>query len=279
MKKILSVLSVILCLVFTNNASAATTIMKCNTCETNTSLYVKAIKHAKSEANNSYMGFQGDIIVVNYLQNKVKGWNISAKWLMQGGDDPNLVIRMYSINPPSNITNQVNIVSETKLFQHFRIARRSGIFVPIKSGFDSAWDIARNGSNHAALDQWYHDEYPINYWTTELANIIGGIGVLPGVLEGIEITFQFADGSSIRLKAAKITSGILSFVYVAGSAQDADGNPIGDQGQSLAGGYNFSSDERMNAFLAEAQKAGYTTYTTSPGGGIWHTRVTIIDLH
>ena len=281
MKKLLFFIATILLSTVANNAFAATKVLYCNTCTTTSSLYVKAVNEAKKEADKIYSGFVGDIVVVNFLDNIVKGWNISAKWQMQGGDEPDLILRAYEITPSTSLKNKASKISNTALFSNFRDSRGRGFTVPLDSGLDSAWRIARGSINHAVLDNWYHNAYPITYWTQLLVNIAGSTNAkyTNALMVGIEITFKFADGSSVKMKPSTVVSGELGLSYVKGSAKDADGNTIADQGLSLSGEYGFSSEMNMNLFMAEALKWGISFSLITRTGGGYSYYVRIIDIH
>lgn len=119
----------------------------------------------------------------------------------------------------------------------------------------SAWDVARSTGNHHIFDDYIHDNYPITYWTNEIANIAGEF-TFP-FLKGIEIQLNFDDGTSIRVIMAPINTGDLTLTYVPGSAKyTKSGTKIPDMGQSLDGAYHFSDPGELESFLNRLSDMG-----------------------
>ena len=163
------ILTTLIIVLFSYNASATTTL-NCNTCISYSNYFSKAYSKAKSLSNGSYSGFNGDIVVINPFKNKAYGWFFSTRWIMQGGDEPELVVSLNSINVSSDIINVTDALSKSDIIVHLAAAQW-GIEVPIDSGFDSAWKVAQNSQSHSTLDDWYEDTYPLSYWTTAARDI------------------------------------------------------------------------------------------------------------
>lgn len=255
-------------LILSYNASAEINLT-CNTCTSYSDYMNSAIAKAKSKARFSSSGYEGNITVLSPLYNKSYTWNIEAKWIMQGGDDPELSFRVNTVAVSADIRSAVDVMSKTEFFKHARQAQQVGIVVPIESGFDSAWALARNSSNHDRFDDWYEAEYPIEYYARVALDIYASIGIpLTNLFKGVEVKFIFSDGSSLRLKVANAQSGDLTFIYIKNSAQDKDGNRIADQGESFSGTYTFGSEESLQNYLNKLSDYGitFTVYRGGEGG-------------
>jgi|GEM_PF-3980197 len=227
-----------------------------------------AIAKAKSKAKFSSRGYEGNITVLSPLYNKSYTWNISAKWRMQGGSDPELNFRVNTVPVSADIISAVDAMSNTKFFELARQAKQRGIVVPIESGFDSAWVLARNPSTHDRFDDWYEAEYPVEYYSRASLDIFASIGIpLTNLFKGVEVKFIFSDGSSLKLKVADAQSGDLTFIYIKDSAQDTDGNKIADQGESFSGTYTFSSEENLQNYLGKLADYGITVTIYRGGEG------------
>ncbi|MCG7537316.1 hypothetical protein [Pseudoalteromonas sp. OOF1S-7] len=121
--------------------------------------------------------------------------------------------------------------------------------------FNSAWELARNPSSRQRFDDWIKDNETVTYYGTQITSIMDSMfGALNPFIDlaGMELRFEFADGSHILMKAPTLASARLRFSYVPGSASDADGNPIADAGTTLQGIYTFSSYARQQQFLEKA---------------------------
>ncbi|WP_046005538.1 hypothetical protein [Pseudoalteromonas rubra] len=121
--------------------------------------------------------------------------------------------------------------------------------------FNSAWELARNPSSRQRFDDWIKDNETVTYYGTQITSIMDSMfGALNPFIDlaGMELRFEFADGSHIVMKAPTLASARLRFSYVPGSASDADGNPIADAGTTFKGIYTFSSRARQQQFLEKA---------------------------
>ena len=175
---------------FSYQAIADVTLIECNSCTNYNSYINKALSEASSQANESHAGFTGEIAVLNPVDNIANAWYIDAKWALQGGDEPDLQVSIYSRAVSSDVLAIVEQLHNTQLFRHFKQAKSWGVQVPEDSGLESAWDISRNFSNHDKLDNWYHSNYPISYWTRQVVDIAGQLSGV-NILVGHQIKFVF----------------------------------------------------------------------------------------
>jgi hypothetical protein len=238
----------------------------CNSCDSQSSFYVKAIKIASSRADMSYQGFADNITVGSAKSGTVHRWYVSAKWLMQGGDDPDLVIRPSKQIVSAQTQELFRSLADSQLMRQ----AKAGYDIPASSGLSSAWDIARATGNHHLFDEYVHDNYPITYWSNEFANIIGEFSF--SFLVGIEVQLNFDDGTSIRVIMAPINTGDLVLQYVPGSAKHTkSGVSIPDMHNSLEGTYHFSDAVDLQSFLTKLADAGVEfriVYGGTPSGTV-----------
>ncbi|MEC4727638.1 hypothetical protein HWQ46_19000 [Shewanella sp. D64] len=254
-------LSVFLCGVALSSSVKSETLKVCNSCESSSNFYVKARSFAIGEADKTNEGFKGYITVGNAKSGKVYRWYISASWLMSGGDEPDLVIRSNTINVGAETAQIFLELSNTGLMRQ----ARSGYDIPASSGLASAWDVARETGNHHLFDNYVHDNYPVTYWSNEVANIVGEFSL--SFLVGIEIQLNFDDGTSIRVIMAPINTGDVVLKYVPGSSTyTKSGTNIPDKGQPLEGTYHFSDANNLQSFLNKLSDKG-VPFTVIRGAG------------
>lgn len=254
---------------FLSFKSYADVTLVCNSCSTTNSYIQTALNKAESLANNSNVGFNGNINVINPTNNKVYSWSINSKWIFQGEDEPTLNTRIYSRTPPQYLIDEVSELSQLEFFKHIQRSKR-GISVPKDSGFETAYDIARNKTNHDRFDDWYHDNYPLSYWARIALDTVGQIGgSFPGasLFNGVEVKFVFSDGSTARFKVQRFQTGNLTFTYVPNSAKNKDNISIADFGSSFSGEYTFSSERSLRDFLSELGLRGIEIRIVRLGGG------------
>jgi hypothetical protein len=219
----------------------------------------------------SNQGFNDNVIVYNLKYGMVYKWYITARWLMNGGDEPDLVIRASKQNVSVEMQDHYSRIADTELM---RMARR-GIDIPGTTGLKSAWDIARGTGNHHIFDEYVHDNYPITYWSTEFANVAGEFTF--SFLKGIEIQLNFDDRTSIRVIMAPINTGDIVLKYVPGSAVYTKSDTgIPDRYNSLEGDYNFSNVDDLESFLNTLSEMGVEFRVISIGG--YRGRVTIVPV-
>ncbi|WP_435275433.1 hypothetical protein ACMAZF_19855 [Psychrobium sp. nBUS_13] len=248
--------------------SASATTLVCNNCAPSTA-YKKVLNIVCSKTTESSTRFVDDFIVINVLENKVYGWKISARWLLKGGNDPELDFKVSTLRISNDVINQVRRLHRTPLVRHLRQATR-GINIPADSGLASAWDIARNSSNHVVVSDWYKANYPLDYYIHNAVQVAGSLPLLKyplDVLRDMNVVFIFDDGSSVKFRPPAMQDQGYTLTYVPKSAQDSDSNRITDQGESLIGDYSFTTKDRMNDFIERARRYGVTiTHHRASGG-------------
>lgn len=142
----------------------------------------------------------------------------------------------------------------------------------------SAWDIARNSSNHVVVNDWYQANYPLDYYIHNAFQVAGSLPLLKyplDFLRDINVVFIFDDGSSVKFRPPAMQDQGYIMNYVPKSAQDADSNRITDQGESLTGDYSFTTKERMDDFIERAQRYGVTITTSETSGGRYKYYITV----
>ncbi|QPB82409.1 hypothetical protein CWC22_005170 [Pseudoalteromonas rubra] len=162
--------------------------------------------------------------------------------------DINAPVVITAAKPNAHIGNNLRMVAKIKVPGN---ASAGPEYYP----FNSAWELARNPSSRQRFDDWIKDNEAITYYGTQLTSIMDSMfGALNPFIDlaGMELLFEFADGSHILMKAPTLASARLRFSYVPGSASDADGNPIADAGTTFKGIYAFSSHARQQQFLEKA---------------------------
>ncbi|MBY6093428.1 hypothetical protein [Ferrimonas balearica] len=243
----------------------------CNTCY-NHSDYMERLTKLVNDRSMIW-GYRGTIYIANFKSNQIRGWRVNARYKLDYDDEATLYIDQKPIEPSLYLSDMVNNISKNE------IVINSIIDVPISSGFESAWDIARGSRNREALDQWYHDYHPVSYWLRTLGPLSGGLFFNP--INGLEYIFRFEDGSTITMVAPRFSDARLILEYKPNSARDKDNNVICDSGQSLSGDYYFSSQKSMNDFLFRASLYGVEVRNVSylGGGGLIKFRITIVDIH
>ena len=122
------------------------------------------------------------------------------------------------------------------------------ITIESDSGWESAWDIFNNGYEQDRFEQYFQDSYPITYWTATLLSTFGGIE--NGAVAGVEILFEFQDGTQLTLRAPTINEASLKFNYVPGSAVDANGNPLPKRSELNGWEGTFSEPGTLESFAS-----------------------------
>lgn len=244
----------------------------CNTCENQPDFYNVMVEKAEYEVVAT--GYTADIYVANIKQAKVYGWRVNASYYNSSNGELAIRVVASTLNIPNDMQNAVNNASNTDLF---RLAKNY-IAVPVDSGLSSAWDIARNSSNRSALDDWFNNAHPVEYWLSTLGSATGGLFLDP--LKNLEYIFKFEDGSTVIMVAPSFGQAILKLSYKANSAQDIDNNTITDTGLGFAGEYDFTTTGAMQNFLNQASLYGIEVVriTTTITGGTTRYRAVIRDL-
>ncbi|WP_308364263.1 MULTISPECIES: hypothetical protein [unclassified Microbulbifer] len=260
-------------ILFFSSTSFASEYLTCNQCITSSSFLKRALNKLESEL--TIRGIEENVYVANFNTGQVYGWKIKGFYKFDTNGELIPQWNIYSLSLPTSVKKVVADSQSSPMV----VAAQSVIEVPKESGFSSAWDVARNTSNRAALDQWVHDNLPTTYWTTNLTSILAGtFGV--SALEGIELLFKFEDGSTLLMRTSKTQEATLTLKYIPNSSQDTDKNIIADAGQGFAGEYTFSSEQNMQAFLDRASVYGIKIVDISYGGGSGggNIKITMVDL-
>lgn len=142
---------------------------------------------------------------------------------------------------------------------------------------ESAWDISRNFSNHDKLDNWYHSNYPISYWTRQVVDIAGQLSG-ENILVGHQIKFVFSDNTTARFKVIEVQTGELTFTYIANTARDKEGNRLADQGTSFAGEYTFKTEQALTEFLNRLAAYGVPIRNIIRTGGAGTVTITVLPI-
>ncbi|KZN52023.1 hypothetical protein [Pseudoalteromonas luteoviolacea] len=163
------------------------------------------------------------------------------------GELETIVIARRSSTPQS-------LIDKAKRAQSYmHLAKKTR--VPSSSGYTSAWELAQNSSSRDRLDDWAEQNDSLTYWSTQIISIFGGLFYDP--LAGIELLFEFDDGSQLVMKAATLRSGTkLRLTYTRHSAIDSEGNRIPDAGSSIHGTYQFSSQYKLEQYIQKAAEYG-----------------------
>jgi hypothetical protein len=253
--KIFKLLSLILFISF-GYANADTAIV-CNSCDSE----IAALNHASMTLEPLGL-FHGKISVGNIQKSKYYAFNVYYQSKEdEFGNDPVQKLVIKSIRVDTLTTEKFNNLAKTELYQ----LAKSNVKVTLDSGFESAWDIARTPADREQLDQWFHDNYSIQYWTNAVISSYGS--TIIGALSGLEIKFEFSDGSTLIMVAPKLTSTSLKYSYMPNSAQDKSSNTIPDSGTGIDGNYVFDSSESINDFIGRAVSYGINIYVSSSHGG------------
>ncbi|MBD1582427.1 hypothetical protein [Pseudoalteromonas sp. S16_S37] len=183
------------------------------------------------------------IHIATFAKGFVKSFSVTSRpELGQGGELETVVVARLAITP-AHIQESVN--------SGYAILNRYAFGVPIQvpdsSGFNTAWDLARNYSNHDRFDDWFLDAHPITYTLSQFTSIVGGMFV--GGLNGLEVKFVFPDGTSLIMIASSTGSNSLRFSYKERSSRDANGNLIPASGKTVSGDYSFTTDQGLQDFI------------------------------
>ncbi|CAM4063656.1 hypothetical protein [Pseudoalteromonas byunsanensis] len=229
-------------LVCFSNFANADNYLTCNTCTTAFSMQQKAMQKVRAMTEGSGINSSHKVHIANFTKGFAKSFSVTSRpEFGQWGELETVVVARVS-NTPQHIQESVN-VGYTMLS---RSAFGKPIQVPVSSGFDSAWDLARNYSNHERFDNWFESNHSFIYWASQFASAIGGNWL--GGVNGMEIKFTFDNGSSIVMKAATLGA-TLRLTYKEKSARDANGNMIPDTGETVGGNYSFTTDQGLQDFI------------------------------
>lgn len=180
-------------------------------------------------------------------------------YIQRGGEFAGESFILYDITSPNWLTNKATEI-KTLLAE---IPQVSNI-----CDFRSAEDFL-NHANPNAFDDCYNKNHIVKYWALQFTSAVGGFFL--NVLSGIEITFQFDNGSTATFKAIDPQSGdnTIRLKYVPGSARDADGNIISENTeQYLNKNFEFNSEQTIQDFVFRAQGFGFDVSSiNTPGGG------------
>ncbi|KZN65999.1 hypothetical protein N473_10545 [Pseudoalteromonas luteoviolacea CPMOR-1] len=161
---------------------------------------------------------------------------------------------LETIVTASRSTTPQSLIDQAKRAQSYmHLAKKTR--VPNSSGYRSAWELAQNSSSRDRFDDWAAQNDSLKYWSAQLISIFGGLFYDP--VAGIELLFEFEDGSQLIMKAATLRSGTkLRLSYIRHSAIDSDGNRIPDAGSSIEGTYQFSSQYKLEQYIQKAAEYG-----------------------
>ncbi|MCF6436606.1 hypothetical protein [Pseudoalteromonas sp. MMG022] len=233
---------VIFGLVALSNTARADEYMTCNSCTTAYEMQQKVVRKVRAITAGSAASSSYTYHVASFTKGFAKSFTVTSRVQFNrwGELETSVVARITST--PEDVQQSVNA--------GYRMMSRSAfgkpIEVPASSGFDSAWDIARNHSNHDRFDDWFESNHSFIYWTAQFVSIVGGNWL--GGVNGMEIKFIFPNGSSFVMTAATLGSTV-RLSYKEKSARDANGNMIPDSGETVGGNYSFSTDQGLQDFI------------------------------
>jgi len=162
------------------------------------------------------------------------------------------------------IVDFVELVPETSIINatkdmYNKIGVNRGLKVDVDPSLDptnppinSIIDLLDDARGQDRFDNYLHAAKPLNYWTLQLTSAFGGI--VFDWLRGVPIRFTFKDGSSGVFKTFDMTENEkMTFQYVPGTAEDADGNKIPESDRDMLKDFTFRSANTFGAFKERAQ--------------------------
>ncbi|CAM4203859.1 hypothetical protein [Pseudoalteromonas ostreae] len=230
----------------------------------------KAFNKIANLTDNDSMSSVHNTHVISVSTGVVKSFVVSSQPRINRHGELETLISTQAIPAPSYLVNQTSVA-----WNQYK-EKSSKLFVPIESGFESAWSITQNTSNRSRLDDWLEENHSINYWSRQISSTFGG--ALWSPLAGTEWEIVFSDDSSLIMVASTTTSSRLKLSYKAMSAEDADGNRIPDAGMSVQGEYTFSNERNLSNFLGKLSRYGIRYVVVHSGSVGGRKRVTITDI-
>ncbi|WP_125562026.1 hypothetical protein [Pseudoalteromonas rubra] len=238
----------------------------------------EAESHVLGETDQDSMSSAQTIHLYSVKFNLVGSFNVTSEPTINSDGELQTIVRAALMTSPSDLVTRVNNAHNS-----FRMVATTNVPGSATAGpgyrpFNSAWEIARNPSSRDRFDDWVHENETLKYYSTQIASSLGSIfplDVVLGGFAGMELLFEFEDGSQLKMKAPTVSTGTkLRFTYVAGSATDSDGNPIPDSGTTISGDFQFSSHHKLQKYLEKVAEYGITIRVIDHGNG----RVTIREI-
>ncbi|ESP92731.1 MULTISPECIES: hypothetical protein [Pseudoalteromonas] len=267
-KELLNSVLFTLFMLFTNLEAHADNYITCSSCSSIGAMQSKAKSYIFDRTNGDSMSSTYIVHLVSIPNGIAGSFRVTSRpELNRFGEIETTVTARRSSTPQ-------HLIDQAKRAQSYMyLAKKTR--VPASSGYRSAWEMARNSSSRDRFDDWAAQNDSLKYWSTQIISIFGGLFYDP--LAGIELLFEFEDGSQLIMKAATLRSGTkLRLSYTRHSAIDSDGNRIPDAGTSIEGTYQFSSQYKLEQYIQKAAEYGIRVRVIYSGV---RGRVTIVPIN
>ena len=171
---------------YTDEAKAEINLV-CNPCSSAVQMHSRALDKVKAMTEYDSTSSSYNVNVISIKNGLVKSFFVTSQpELDRRGELITVVTGRYTATS-EDLQNRVN-----QAYSYFNNIQISALrSVPSSSGLNSAWSLSQNYANHAVLDNWYIENHPVAYWSSQLGSIIGGSFI--GSLNGLELQFRFAD--------------------------------------------------------------------------------------
>ncbi|MCF2856795.1 hypothetical protein L1286_04895 [Pseudoalteromonas sp. SMS1] len=228
--------------------ASADDYLTCSSCASMTSMQQQAQSYIFDRTNGDSMSSSYTVHLVSIPHGLAGSFRVSSRPILDRFGEIETVVTASRATTPQSLVEKAR-----RAQSYMHMARKT--LVPGSSGYRSAWEMAQNSSSRDRFDDWAAQNESLKYWATQIVSAFGGLFYDP--VAGIELLFEFEDGSQLKMKAATLRSGTkLRLSYASESATDSEGNRIPDAGISIQGTYEFSSQAKLNEYLEKASQYG-----------------------